>query len=63
MNEKLIERIDKELCEYDDKKDLSMGDFQSIAVLLEIKKNALKIEKYEREGHEHGSYGHDYDHN
>ena len=69
-HEKICKNIDRELEEYADKKELSLGDYQKLQMLTEIKKNFLKIKKLEGEGeyeegesHRGGSYGYGYDHN
>jgi hypothetical protein len=72
-HEKICKNIDRELEEYSDKKELSMGDYQKLQMLTEIKKNFLRIKKLESEGeyeesesHRGGSYAGDrsygYDH-
>ena len=49
-HEKICKNIDRELEEYADKKELSLGDYQKLQMLTEIKKNFLKIKKLEGEG-------------
>lgn len=69
-HEKICKNIDRELEEFADKKELSLGDYQKLQTLTEIKKNFLKIKKLEGEGeyeegesHRGEGYGYGYDHN
>ena len=54
---KFLEKLKKELKELEDKPSLSMGEWQRIQILTEIKKNILKIKMLE----EGGSHSYDAD--
>jgi hypothetical protein len=50
---KILEKVDKELKEFEGKQSLTMGELQCIQMLVEIKKGILKIEMLEEGGSSH----------
>ena len=58
---KILEHVDKELKEFEGKQSLTMGELQCIQMLVEIKKDILKIEMLEEGvGSHDGSYDRGY---